>query len=136
MPLNLLQKWEIYHKRKMLKELKEQGIELTLENIPKIILQTSFKIRSKEYPNECPYYKTQSSCHPKIKDLNCFLCACPNYESNRLQGGCKINSKLGKYHHHRNLPKEKVWDCSDCAINHTVKEVEKYLKNHLEELNI
>jgi len=134
--MNFLQDWEINHYKKIIKKLKKVGIELTTSNIPLIIKETSFKTRSKKNKDECPYYKLRYSCHPKIKDLNCFLCACPNYESNRLQGGCKINSKLGKYHHHRNLPKEKVWDCSDCTINHTVKEVEKYLKNHLEELNI
>ena len=129
MALNLLQKWEIKHKEKIQKELKKENIELTIENIPKIIEQTSFKIRSKKYPYECPYYQTKKSCHPEIKDLNCFLCACPNYESSKLEGACKIQSKKGKFVYHQNLPKGKVWDCSDCTINHSQKEVEKYLRN-------
>ena len=131
MTLNLLQKWEIEHQKKIQKELKQTGIELTIENIPKIIKQTSFKVRSKEHPNECPYYNQKKSCHPEIKDLSCFLCACPNYDSSKLEGGCKINSKMGKYSFHKNLPMGKVWDCSDCIINHTPKEIKKYLRNFI-----
>ena len=127
--INLLQKWEQSHKQKILNELKKANLELTIENIPKIIKETSFKVRSKKYPKECPYYQLEYSCHQKIKDLNCFLCACPNYKSELLIGGCKINSRRGKFVHHSNLPKRKVWDCSDCTINHTPKEVEKYLRN-------
>ena len=133
--MNILQKWEKSHRKEILKELKKAGIELTLENIPKIINQTSFKIRKKKYPRKCPDYITNKSCHPEIKDLNCFLCACPNYQSDLLEGGCKINSKKGKYHHHPNLPKGKVWDCSNCSINHTPKEVEKYLRKNISKLS-
>ena len=131
MSLNLLQRWEIEHQEKIERELNQAGIELTIENIPKIIKQTSFKIRSKTHPNECDYYKQEKSCHPEIEDLNCYLCACPNYKSELLEGACKIKSKKGKYHHHKNLPKGKVWDCSDCTVNRTAKEIEKYLKENL-----
>lgn len=131
MTLNLLQKWELYHQKKILNELIEAGINLTLENIPKIIEETSFEIRSKKYPNDCPYYHLGKPCHPEIVNLNCFLCACPNYQSESLEGGCKINSKKGKFTYHPSLPKGKVWDCSNCTINHSPKEVEKYLRNFI-----
>jgi len=126
--MNLLQKWEAEHKKRILQELKQSNIKLTLENIPKIIHETSFKIRSKKYPDACPYYQSEHSCHPEIKDLNCFLCACPQYDSSKLEGGCKINSKKGKYHKHQNLPKGKIWDCSDCNTYHTPISVKKYLE--------
>ena len=92
----------------------------------------SFKNRSKRDPSQCPYYQKEppQPCHD-IEDLNCFLCACPNYNSNILKGGCNINSKKGGYN---NLPEGKVWDCSNCKINHTPKEVEEYLLKNLERL--
>tara|TARA_Y100000310_G_C20556060_1_gene750574 strand:- start:351 stop:755 length:405 start_codon:yes stop_codon:yes gene_type:complete len=130
MSLNLLQKWGIEHKKQIKKELKKANLELTIENIPQIIKQTSFKVRSKKYPKACTLYKQGKSCHPKIKDLNCLLCACPNYNSKIDQGGCKIQSKKGKWAKPYIYSKSgKVWDCSDCKINHTPKEVEKYLRN-------
>ena len=129
--LNLSQRWEIEHRRKILTELAEANIPLTEENIPRIIKQTSFKIRSQNYPEECPFYSQEQSCHPEIKDLNCFLCACPNYISERLEGGCKINSKFGRIHKHENLPAGKIWDCSSCTINHSPKEIKNYLEANI-----
>ena len=126
--MNLLEKWEENFKNQILNEIKKERIKLTLKNIPKIIKQTSFEVRSKKYPNKCPYYSTNKSCHPEIKDLSCFLCSCPNYDSKKLEGSCKINSKNGKFTYHSNLPKGKVWDCSDCTINHSEKEVKRYLE--------
>lgn len=134
MNLNILQKWEIKHRRKILSELEGARIEIIIENIPKIIRETSFEIRSKKFPDKCPYYKTGKSCHPEIKDLNCFLCACPQYEPEKIDGGCKINSKKGKWTYHPNLPKGKVWDCSDCNYYHTPSSVEKFLKENIEKL--
>jgi len=129
--MNLLQSWEISHQNQILEELEKAGIKFSLENISQIIHKTSYNVRSKKHPNKCPYYKTKSPCHPEIKDLNCFLCACPNYESEKLEGGCKINSKFGKIAYHKNLPKGSVWDCSSCTINHTPKEIKGYLRNVL-----
>ncbi len=134
--LNYMQLWERNHFKKIIRELKEKNIELIVENIPLIIHETSFKVRRKKFRykdlNECPYYNSEdsntSSCHPEIKDLNCLLCPCPNYDSTRLEGGCKINSKHGKWYYHVNLPLKKIWDCSDCHINHSPIEIENWLK--------
>jgi Zn-finger protein len=135
MVLNKSQIWEIQHMTTVLTELKTAGIELKKENISSIIDYMSFKNRSKRDTSLCPQYKGKNPkpCH-EVKDLNCFLCACPNYESEKLEGGCKINSKKGKFHYHKNLPKGMVWDCSDCNINHSPKEIEKYLLKNLEKL--
>jgi Zn-finger protein len=132
--LNILQKWELYHRSEILKEIKQAGIELAIKNIPEIINETSFKIRSIKHPNKCPYYLKNISCHPEVKDLNCFLCACPNYKSQNLEGGCKINSRFGKWTYHQNLPKGRVWDCSYCPTNHSPKELEEYLKENIKKL--
>jgi len=134
MPLNLLQKWEKLYLKDVLQDIKSAGIELILENIPLIIKETSFQTRKKKYPDKCPYYQTNKSCHPEISELNCFLCACPNYISEKTEGGCKINSKKGKWHFHKNLPKGRIWDCSDCQINHSPQEVKGYLEKNLKKL--
>lgn len=135
MALNKSQIWEIQHMTTVLRELKTARIELTEENIPSIIDYMSFEKRSKRNPSLCPQYQGENPepCHD-VEDLNCLLCACPNYESWRLEGGCKINSKKGKFHYHENLPIGKIWDCSDCKINHTLKEIENYLLKDLEKL--
>ena len=132
--MNILEKWEKYHFKNILKELKKENIELIPKNISKIINQTSFEVRSKKYPNKCPYYKLKTPCHPEVKNLNCFLCACPNYDSSTPEGGCDINSKDGKYAYHKNLPMGRVWDCSDCSINHSPNEVKNYLTKNLDRL--
>jgi Zn-finger protein len=132
--MNLLQQWEKQYITSILNDIKKAGIKLIQENIPKIINETSFETRSIKYPNKCPYYKSKISCHPEIPDLNCFLCACPNYDSSKLTGGCKINSNKGKFHFHKNLPQEKVWDCSDCPKYHSESEVKDYLTDNLENI--
>ena len=54
---NFLQQWEQEHWKKVCSELKQANIEITLENIPQIIKEMSFEVRSKKHPNECPYYR-------------------------------------------------------------------------------
>ena len=132
--MNILEKWEKYHFNEILKELEAEKIDLIPKNISKIIIETSFKIRSRKHPNKCPYYQSNTSCHPEIKGLSCFLCACPNYDSSIQEGGCKINSKKGKFTYHKNLPLGRVWDCSDCTINHSPKEIKNYLTKNLNKL--
>lgn len=137
MELNYSQKWERDYRRRILNELTKRGIEICVENIERIIEAISFKVLSKESKNEsklqCPYYELGKPCHD-IYDLNCFLCACPNYESDKLEGGCRISSIFGKMTFHANLPAGKIWDCSSCCVNHSPKEVEKYLREHIKEL--
>ena len=135
MEKNALQIWEENHFIEVVRELKSEEIEISYENIPKIIEAMSFDKRSRRNPEQCPYYRKNppTPCH-KIKDLNCLLCACPNYNSKSLIGGCKINSKKGNIYEDKNIPLGKVWDCSDCLINHSKKEVKKYLEKNLGKL--
>ena len=133
--MNLLQQWKINKMQDSLSILKKEGISLTLENIPCIIEEMSFRVRSKKHPEECPYYPKGTSCHFEVENLNCFLCACPNYESDKLAGGCKINSQKGRVHFHPNLPEGRIWDCSDCNINHTPDEIRRYLTKYISELS-
>jgi len=133
MAANILKKWEKGHFEKVLGEVKQAGIDFSLENLDEIVEHLSCDIRKLEYPGRCPYYASGKGCHD-LEDLNCFLCACPNYESERLEGGCKINSEGGKWHYHENLPLGRVWDCSDCEINHTSGEVREYIEKNFDEL--
>jgi len=128
--VDLLKQWEQSHFRKIANELKQLNIPLTKENIPEIIQATNFQERSKRQPDECPYYQQGKPCHP-IPNLNCLLCACPNYNSNSEMGACRINSPQGKYHYHENLPKGKVWDCSNCQNNHTPNDVKTWLEENI-----
>ena len=135
MQKNILKIWEKKHFMEIIKELQSEKIELSYENIPEIIEAMSFYKRSRRNPEKCPYYQQNPpiACH-SINELNCLLCACPNYNSKTLEGGCNVNSKKGKYVYHQNLPMGKVWDCSDCQVNHSKKEIKKYLERNLEKL--
>jgi len=133
--MNPLQNWENAHFKKILEELKQANIDLSIPNIPLIIQETSFAVRSKKYPEQCPYYRKTHSCHPEVQDLNCFLCACPYYKSDSLEGGCEINSNSGKWHSpYPYSSSNKVWDCSDCSIPHSPEFVEKWLRQNLDKL--
>ncbi len=96
-------------------------------HIKNILEEFRYKNRSKAYPDACPLYKKGALCH-KMKNLNCFLCYCPNYLSGKPEGGCKIKSKKGKWFYSGELPKGKIWDCSDCVYPHDEKTVEKHLR--------
>jgi Zn-finger protein len=134
--LNRLQQWEQFFRKEILKEIKVAGIPFTMENIDKIIGETSFDKRRKKNPtfDKCPYLQGEESCHPEVEDLNCFLCPCPNYDSSRLDGGCKIDSSQGKRTFHTSLPLGHIWDCSNCSINHSPGEVRTYLETNFDEL--
>lgn len=122
----------------------------------KLILQNPFMEKSKligsliesnrlanrrlQNPNSCPCYNG-NSCHPNLDDsrLICLFCICPYYDNNTKEGGCNVNSQYGKWFYHKNLPKGRIWDCSDCEFPHIEKNVRIYLESfsvkQLEELN-
>ena len=75
-------------------------------------------------PNFCPLYAKNKKCHD-IENLNCYLCACPNFrfndsgfekiEDKTLFSYCSIDSKKGK----KAISKSAIHqDCSDCLIPH------------------
>jgi hypothetical protein len=138
---NHLELWQDFHIREILKEIKQAGIELIPEKIPQIIEETSYRVRSKKHPEKCPYYnddpKTKEKarpCHDLVFDLNCFLCACPEYQNQKSEGGCNLDCKLGKWFEHKDLPLGKIWDCTECCVPHFPTYVEDYLKHNLERL--
>ncbi|MBR9701745.1 hypothetical protein GOV13_02380 [Candidatus Pacearchaeota archaeon] len=96
-----------------------------LSHINKIISEFKFSNRKLKHPKECPCYLENKPCHNVGGELNCFLCYCPEYDNSKEEGGCKINSKKGKWHVHEN---GKIWDCSDCDHPHKEETVRKHLK--------
>jgi len=63
----------------------------------------------------CPLYAQNKKCHD-IENLNCYLCACPNFRVTTTKSFCNVNSKYGSSittkdgYIHQN--------CSKCAIPH------------------
>jgi len=102
--------------------------EVIKEHIERIVKDSSFAEMKKRHPNKCPCY-TRGKCHDLPEEsLNCFLCCCPEYNNSAEEGGCKINSKEGKWYFDERLPKGKIWDCSDCTYPHKEETVKKYLE--------
>ena len=103
-----------------------------------IIEYFRFENMVKKEPDFCPLYKDNKKCHD-IEDLNCYLCACPNFRVASTKSYCNINSKYGSsikakdgYIHQ---------DCSKCSIPHKELYIKKnfnrnwaeIMKNSIEE---
>jgi len=136
MPLNASQKWEVQKWRDRFRELKAAGLELKLENVHAIVKFMSFAERSKREPvseDDRICYQSEKQCH-NIPNLNCFVCACPNYESEDEVGGCRLASSKGKYIKTTITSDRMIWDCSDCGYGHSPNYVELFLTSNLGEL--
>ncbi len=81
----------------------------------------------KNEPDFCPLYKKNKKCH-QIEELNCYLCACPNFrfndEATIKKSYCSINSKEGRELKTQNGIIHQ--DCSNCTIPHH----KKYIQNN------
>lgn len=89
-----------------------------------VIAYFDFANMVQKEPDFCPLYKENKKCH-EMKELNCYLCACPNFrfddESNTKQEGkklfsiCSINSKDGAQY----IGAEAIHqNCSGCLVPH------------------
>jgi len=84
----------------------------------------------------CPLYAKNKKCH-EMQELNCYLCACPNFRFNdagfkNVDGKtefsyCSIASKDGKQGIYGDAIHQ---DCSQCSVPHHRSYVEKHF--HLE----
>ncbi len=101
------------------------------KSIDEVIEYFKFENMVKNEPDFCPLYKDNKKCHD-MEDLNCYLCACPNFrfkdegfekkEEKTLFSVCSINSKdgsqyIGDDYIHQN--------CSGCIIPHKRKYIKK-----------
>ena len=88
----------------------------------------------KEEFDFCPLYKDNKKCHD-MQELNCYLCACPNFRfndegikkvENKIQYSvCNIDSKDGR----QGVYGEKIHqDCSSCQVPHAKTYVKKYFE--------
>ena len=76
----------------------------------------------------CPLFKDNKKCHD-IENLNCYLCACPNFRfddnADKIKSWCNIDSKDGRQIEHNDIIHQ---DCSNCTIPHN----ELYIKKHFD----
>lgn len=80
----------------------------------------------------CPLFKDNKKCHD-YEELNCYLCACPNFrfddegikkqEGKTLYSYCSIDSKKGAQYKGEDYIHQ---NCSACLVPHK----EKYIKKH------
>ena len=112
------------------KKHKEIMQKLTKLSDDEVIAYFRFENMIEQEPDFCPLYKENKKCHD-IEELNCYLCACPNFRfddegiskkgSKTIYSTCNIDSKDGDI-----FQTEKAihQDCSGCLVPHQ----EAYIK--------
>jgi len=83
-------------------------------------------------PHFCPLYAKSQKCH-NTKELNCYLCACPNFrfcdegfekKSEKIFfSHCAVNSKDGSLFETSDAIHQ---NCSNCLVPHS----KEYIKKH------
>ena len=78
--------------------------KLTHLSDDEVIAYFRFENMVEKEPDFCPLYKDNKKCHD-MEDLNCYLCACPNFRfdddgfkkmrGKTLYSSCSIDSKDG-----------------------------------------
>jgi Zn-finger protein len=129
------------HQLRILRDLKKQGIIIGQTSIKEIIQATSYKQRKTTHLDSCVCYQSDPEqpkqppkpCH-NLELLNCFLCACPEFDLEAESGGCNVYSRLGKIIDSPIAKTGKIWDCYSCYHPHFPTTVEKYIKENLESL--
>ena len=82
-------------------------------------------------PDFCPLYKENKQCHD-LEDLNCYLCACPNFRVGESKSHCSIESKYGG-----SIKAKDGFihqDCSKCTVPHKKEYVKKHFSRNWEEI--
>ena len=118
------------------KKHKEIVDKLSHLNNNELIEYFQFENMVKKEPNFCPLYKNNKKCH-EIEELNCYLCACPNFrfkdtgfkkEENRtLFSYCDIESKDGSQY---KLDEAIHQNCAKCAIPHSKSYIERHFSKN------
>lgn len=113
---------------------KHKKIVQKLANLDKnqIIDYFEYENMKLKEPDFCVLYAKNKKCHD-IENLNCYLCACPNFrfndsgfnsqEGNLLLSFCNISSKDGA----QIVSKNKIHqDCTKCTVPHLKDYVQKH----------
>jgi len=112
--------------KKIVSKLIEKGYDKE-----EIIEYFDFENMKQKEVDFCPLYAKNKKCHD-MKELNCYLCACPNFRFNdngikevdkKIQYSfCAINSKDGK----QGIYGDKIHqNCSGCIMPHKKKFISK-----------
>jgi len=114
------------------KKHKEIVDRLSHLNDNELIEYFQFENMVKKEPNFCPLYAKNKKCHD-IEELNCYLCACPNFrfkddgfkkeEKRTLFSYCDINSKDGTQYKSETAIHQ---NCVGCFIPHSKNYIKKY----------
>jgi Zn-finger protein len=104
--------------------LKHQEVVLRLSHLSDDELIEYFEyenMKSKE-KDFCILYSQNKKCHD-IENLNCYLCACPNFRVGQSLSSCDINSKDGGTIEGKDGFIHQ--DCSLCLVPHRAKYIKK-----------
>ena len=98
--------------------------KLTHLSDDEVIAYFRFENMVEKEPDFCPLYKDNKKCH-EMEDLNCYLCACPNFrfdddgfkkvEEKTLYSTCSIDSKDGAQYISNDAIHQ---NCSECLVPH------------------
>lgn len=112
-------------------EIMQKLTHLTDEEV---LIYFRFENMVEQEPDFCPLYAKNQKCHD-MENLNCYLCACPNFRfsdtgfkevnSKTLKSYCHIDSKDGTVFEGKDALHQ---NCSGCTIPHH----EAYLKKHFQ----
>jgi len=99
-----------------------------------VITYFRFDNMVKNEPYFCPLYKDNKKCHD-MPELNCYLCACPNFrfkdegfkqiENKTLFSTCDIDSKDGSQYINDDAIHQ---NCAGCLVPHHEAYIKKVFK--------
>lgn len=112
------QSWHIEHAKKH-KKIVDKLAHLSDDEIIDYFDYDNLKLKEPEF---CILFKDDKKCHD-TKELNCYLCACPNFRVGETKSFCSIDSKEGGSIEHNGFIHQ---DCSKCTVPHK----KEYVKNN------
>ena len=105
--------------------------KLTHLSDEEIIAYFRFENMVEKEPDFCPLYKENKKCHD-MQELNCYLCACPNFRfddkgfkevnGKSLKSYCAIDSKDGAVFEGEDALHQ---NCSSCTVPHHEAYIQK-----------
>ena len=105
--------------------------KLTTLSDNEVIAYFKFENMVEKEPDFCPLYKENKKCHD-MKELNCYLCACPNFrfddkgfkkvENKTLYSTCNIESKDGSQYISDDAIHQ---NCAGCGVPHHETYIQK-----------
>ncbi len=116
------QSWHTNHGIKH-KKILDKLTHLSDDEVIEYFDYENMKKKEKDF---CVLYGQNKKCHD-MKELNCYLCACPNFRVNSTESFCAINSKDGSKINGKNFIHQ---DCSKCTVPHTKAYVKKYFNRN------